>query len=227
MAAEIGRPACRRYAAARSARETRRARRQHPGAVHRRAWLRSPWRHCRRRCRLDFARLPQLLQVRRAGLALKRANSGGRSFSMSRSVMNSSYSKVAAALAVPLKTVELAGAPLALDHESDGVGAALRRMRHPRRQQQDLARADGHIARAVPPRWSLAASLPAAGRRTPRPGRHGSRGALFGPPTTMMMNSLSRKIRLLPTGGFKSARCSSIQRCRFSGCSDAMACVRR
>ena len=63
--------------------------------------------------------------------------------------MNSSYRSWPQLLAVPLKAVELARAPLALDHEPHRVGAALRRMRHARRQQQDLAFADRHID-AVP-----------------------------------------------------------------------------
>ena len=37
---------------------------------------------------------------------------------------------------------------LALDHQADGIGAALRRMRDARRQVEDFAGADRHLAQA-------------------------------------------------------------------------------
>src|SRR5207237_9055370 len=47
-----------------------------------------------------------------------------------------------ALLAVPLEAIHLAGLPLLLDHQPDGVGRPARRVRHPGRQQEDLALAD-------------------------------------------------------------------------------------
>src|SRR5207249_2673344 len=50
-----------------------------------------------------------------------------------------------AALTVPLETVELARPALALDNQSHGIGAALRRVRYQRRQQEYFAFADRYI----------------------------------------------------------------------------------
>ncbi len=46
----------------------------------------------------------------------------------------------------PAQRVELAGAALALDHQPDGAGLALRRVRDARRQQENLAGADRDVA---------------------------------------------------------------------------------
>ena len=54
---------------------------------------------------------------------------------------------VAAGLAVPEEAVLFAGAALAFHDESDRVGEALRRMRHVRWQQQDVAFADFDVDR--------------------------------------------------------------------------------
>src|SRR5262245_54506277 len=53
--------------------------------------------------------------------------------------------EVIASFAVPLKSVLLAGPALTLDDETDRVGKTPRRMRHVRRQQQDVAFADGDV----------------------------------------------------------------------------------
>ena len=52
-----------------------------------------------------------------------------------------------AVLAVPEEAVLFAGAALALHDKSDRVGEALRRMRHVRWQQQDVAFADCDVDR--------------------------------------------------------------------------------
>ena len=59
----------------------------------------------------------------------------------------------AAVLAVPLEAIELAGAARALDDQAHGVGGAARRVRHVRRQQEDLAFADRRCPRVCRPAW--------------------------------------------------------------------------
>ena len=49
------------------------------------------------------------------------------------------------ALAVPLQPVELTVPPPPLDHEANGIGESLRRVRYARRQQQDFARANRQV----------------------------------------------------------------------------------
>src|SRR5687767_7826631 len=52
---------------------------------------------------------------------------------------------VAAVLAIPLKAVALTGAARALDDEAHGIRGPPRRMRHVRRQQEDLTLVDGDV----------------------------------------------------------------------------------
>src|SRR5579884_1976100 len=56
---------------------------------------------------------------------------------------------VVAAFAEPQQTVLLVRQALALDDQADRAGHALRRVRHARRQIEDLAGADRHVARAA------------------------------------------------------------------------------
>src|SRR5687767_14274432 len=51
----------------------------------------------------------------------------------------------AAVFAVPLEAVELARPARTLDDQAHGVGRATRRVRHVRRQQENLAFADRHV----------------------------------------------------------------------------------
>ena len=53
--------------------------------------------------------------------------------------------QMATALAVPLQTILLAGAPVPLDDEPHGICEALRGMRNPAGQEENLSRADGNI----------------------------------------------------------------------------------
>src|SRR3954462_15107970 len=55
--------------------------------------------------------------------------------------------QVAALAAVPAQVVRAAGELRHLDDQADGPGRALRRVRHARRQQEQLALADRHVAR--------------------------------------------------------------------------------
>src|SRR5688572_3300403 len=52
---------------------------------------------------------------------------------------------VAAAFAVPLETIALAGTACAFDDQAHGIGRTPRRVRHVRRQQENLAFGDGHV----------------------------------------------------------------------------------
>src|SRR5215469_1195257 len=57
--------------------------------------------------------------------------------------------QLAAALAVPLEAVALAGVAPPLDDKADRVGGPLRRMRQIRRQQQHLPLSDRYVDRAT------------------------------------------------------------------------------
>ena len=89
--------------------------------------------------------MPQRVQVRLGTLAKKRSNTGGNCRSMSVELEELLVQALSAALAIPLEAVELPGAARALDHQSHGVGGALRRVRQLRRDEQHLARADRHL----------------------------------------------------------------------------------
>ena len=87
-------------------------------------------------------------------------------------------------------------------------------MRHVRRQQEDLALADRDVdALAVLHRGERDAAFELVEEFLA--GIDVEIAAAFGPPTTMMMNSLSVKTCLLPTGGLSRCRCSSIQRLKL------------
>ena len=130
-----------------------------------------------------------------------------------------------APLAEPDQRLPVRGAALDLDHEPPGVGGAMGRVERVGGDEEQLTLADDGVLAGGPPRRCTRASWRRGACRRSRPtGRRGSRAARFGPRMTMAVNCESSQITLLPTGGSKLARFSSIHRHRSALMRGRMGC---